>query len=381
FQPHSYPAVYTIPAVIVVWSLYAAGVYTHRRMSITRTMVGVVVSSVIISAVVAFFKDYAFSRAVIILSGAMSFILLPGWRLVARLSGGKSAGRKGLFGRRTLIVGTDAAAQKILRRIRTRVADGYEVLGFIDTTRKRLGEQLAGLPILGSSDNVGKIIDELRISDVIFSTQTLSYSDILSVIGRAGGRAVNFQIVPNSLEVMIGKASVDSLDNLPLVPISYNIETPQNRALKRMLDIGLSILLLISVYPFVYLRRAASPASYSHALLLLPSVLSGKLSFVGPPVGFSSLIQTNGRPGQTIYIGKPGLTGLVQLQASRTLTVEEIEQYSLFYARNQSLLLDIEILLKSLFRSTRNGYRSDLTIHEKRKPRIRTRRRTLKGGR
>ena len=395
--PSSYPVVYTVPAVIVVWSLYAAGVYTHRRMSVSRTMVGVVVSYIVISATVAFFRDYAFSRAVIVLSGALSMLLLPGWRLFVRFSGNSSlSGGKGLFGRRTLIVGTDNAAQEILRRIRARVGDGYEVLGFIDMSRKRLGDLVSGMPILGSSDNVGKIIDELRVSDVIFSTQTLSYMDILSVISRAGGQAVNFHIVPNTMEVIIGKASVDSLDDLPLVPISYNIEKPQNRAVKRLLDIAVSSFLLISVYPFVYLKHAVNQTSRSRAILSLPSVFSGKLSLVGPPVGYSSHMNTNGQAGksaQSIFVGKPGITGLVQLQSDRSLTPEEIEQYELYYARYQTVLLDIEILLKTLFRSKSvrvdrhhelsqvsiGGAPRQKTVAGKRKPRSHRARRDRKG--
>ncbi len=356
FPAHSYPVVYTVPAVIVVGSLYAAGVYTHRRLSISRTMSAVLVSALIISATVAFFKSYAFSRAVIILSTAMSFLLLPGWRLLVRMLGKPStAGRQSLFGRRTLIVGTDKAAREILRRIRSRVADGYEVLGFIDTTRKRVGEPLAGLPILGSSDNIGKVIEEIRISDVIFSTQTLSYSEILSVISRAGGHAVNFHIVPSTLEVIIGKASVDSLDDLPLVPISYNIEKPLNRAFKRLFDAALSMFLLLSAYPFVYLQHAVGSPSRSRIILSLPLVVSGKFSLVGPPAEYSSLRQSDGHTGQSIYLGKPGLTGLVQLQAGRSLTQDEIDQYNLYYARNQSLLLDVELLLKTLFSTKTDG--------------------------
>jgi GT2 family glycosyltransferase/lipopolysaccharide/colanic/teichoic acid biosynthesis glycosyltransferase len=369
FPAHSYPVVYTIPALIVVGSLGVAGVYTHRRMSVSRTMGAVVVSYVVIAAFVAFFKEYAFSRAVILLSGTLSFLLVPGWRLVARLAGKSSgAGRRSLFGRRTLIVGTDRAAQEILRRIRNRVADGYEVVGFIDTTRRRIGEQVAGLPILGSGDHIGKVIADRRITDVIFSTQTLSYTDILSVISRAGNRAVNFHIVPNTLEVIIGKASVDSLDDLPLVPISYNIEKPFNRAVKRLFDLCLSFLLLLSVYPFVYLKHTLG-TSRSRLILSLPSVVSGKYSLVGPPS--ESVPPARGktsseRGSHSLFWGKPGLTGLVQLQAGRALTDEEVEQYNLYYARNQSILLDVEILLKTLFSSTRGGTALSVPLTEDR---------------
>ena len=52
--------------------------------------------------------------------------------------------------------------------------------------------------------------------------------------------------------------------------------------------------------------------------------------------------------GSTVFLGKPGLTGLVQLNYRDDLTPEEIEKYNLYYAKNQSILLDLEILLKSI---------------------------------
>lgn len=351
---HAYPIVYTIPAVIVVAGLSAAGVYTRHRMSASRTIVATLVSFIFISALVFFFKDYGFSRGVTIISGWLSIVFLPSWRLALRAVGKTTPeGRKSLFGRRTLVVGTDASAQELLRRLRTRVGDGYDVLGFIDVNRKRIGGSLLGLPILGSVDNIGKVIHDLHVSDVIFSTQTLSYTDILSVISRTREQTVNFHLVPTTLEVIIGKGSIDSLDELPLVQINYNIEKTGNRILKRGFDLVLSFLLLISVYPFVYWKKRAQGKSRSRFILMLPSVFSGRYSFVGPPAGGSlphdgGSPRANGGVGSSLNLGRPGLTGLVQLQGNRSLTMQELEQYNLYYAKNQSVALDTEILLKAM---------------------------------
>lgn len=345
--------VFTVPAVIVVVSLYLAGVYTHRRMSVSRSIVATAVSFVVISALVFFFKDYGFSRGVTIISGMLSTLFLPLWRFSLRLMGKTtSEGRQSILGRRTLIVGTDKSAEELLRRLRSRVSDGYDVLGFVDVNRKRVGEDLAGLPIVGSTDNIGKIIQDLRASDVIFSTQTLSYADILSVIGRTRELSVNFHLVPSTLEVIIGKGSIDSLDKLPLVQITYNIEKSTNRTLKRLFDIAVSLVLLISIYPFIYFKKSVTGASRSGFILDLPPVLSGRRSLVGPPIA-PPLAEspTKDRTGPELYLGKPGLTGLVQLQGDRALSKEEWEQYNLYYAKNQSIALDLEILLKTLLQA------------------------------
>lgn len=348
FPAYAYPLVYTVPAMIVVASLYAAGVYTTKRMSIARTITAVIVAYVIIAAIVFFFKSYAFSRAVLAISGAMNMVVLPGWRLAVRLYGKTSSGgRRSLFGKRTLIVGTDKTARELLRRLRQRVVDGYEVVGFIDSTRRRVGENIDGVSVRGSLDTIGKIVHEHRISDVIFSTENVSYGEILSVISRTREQPVNFHLVPNTLEVIIGKASVDSLNELPLVEIQYNIEKLANRIVKRLVDVGVGVLLLISIYPFVYLVRRLRGKPLSPFFLHVLQVVQGTMSFVGPPAE-SLANHVNGRTNQVPYIGKPGITGLMQLQRDRQLTPDEIEQYNLYYARNQSLSLDVEILLKTL---------------------------------
>jgi len=188
----------------------------------------------------------------------------------------------------------------------------------------------------------------MAVSDVIFSTEKLSYSDILSVIGRTGARSVNFHLVPTTLEVIIGKASVDSLNDVPLVQITYNIEKPWNQFVKRMSDLAISSLLLISVYPFVYFSSAPRGRSRSRFIRELPSVFRGRRSLVGPPEHLTTRV-TPAQGDRQLHLGKPGLTGLVQLQSDRLLSPDEVEQVNLYYARNQSFLLDVEILIKTAF--------------------------------
>jgi FlaA1/EpsC-like NDP-sugar epimerase len=128
-------------------------------------------------------------------------------------------------------VGT--AGQEVLRKLRARVDGGYDIVGFIDTSSARIGEMVTGVEVVGSVENVGKIIEERRITDVIFSTDDLPYTTILAVIARSSSRNVNFRLVPTSLEAIIGKTRIDDLDPLPLVQIDYSIHRPFNRVVKR----------------------------------------------------------------------------------------------------------------------------------------------------
>jgi len=343
FPARAYPSVWIAPAALIVLLSAAAGLYTMRRFALARAMGVVATGYIFISASVFFIKDFAFSRAVVLIAGFLTLCLLPGWRLGARLLGGHG-GRKSLFGRRTVIVGTGPSAQEVLRRLRARVDDGYDVLGFIDTSRRRIGEKIAGIEVIGSVDNVAKVLDERRVGEVIFSTDGLPYEQILSVIAQSKNRSMNFRLVGGNLEAIIGKTRIDELDTLPLVDIDYNIHRLSHRFVKRLMDIVIAALLLVTVYPFVRLRRGVAGSS---PLLLLPGVLRGQLSLVGLPIDKAPKDSAEGGAPKA-YLGPEGLTGLVQLNERADLDEEERERYTLYYAKNQSLILDLEIIAKSL---------------------------------
>ncbi len=345
FPAYAYPMVWLVPVGLIVVLSASAGSYTTDRLSINRSFTAVASAYVIVSATVFFVKDFAFSRAVVIIAGILSLMLLPGWRLAVRLFG-RGGASKSVFGRRTVIVGTGDSAQKVLRKLRARVDDGYDVLGFIDTSLRRVGEKVAGVEIIGSIDNVGKVIDEHRVGEVIFSTDGLTYENILSVIARSRNRSINFRLVPGSLESIIGKTSIDELDTLPLVDIEYNIHRPANRLAKRLMDIVVASVLFVTVYPFVRVFRR-DRAGRDSAILRIPDVLLGRLSLVGlPPGDAKGTERTAGNPG---YLGPEGLTGLLQVHAREDLEPEERERYKLYYAKNQSLMLDVQIIARSLF--------------------------------
>jgi hypothetical protein len=365
FPRNASSVVWFIPSLFVVMAVSALGGYGRQRFKVRRASAAVIVGYVGISAAVYFAKSLAYSRAVVLISGLLSFLLVPGWRLIVRMGWRHSAnkeGRKSLFGSRTLIVGTGASGQEVLRKLRARVDDGYDVRGFIALHNKEVGEKLAGLEVLGSIESAGKVIDEQRASEVIFSTDGLSYTDILSIMARSRNRNVNFRLVPNSLEAIVGKTRIDQLDTLPLIDIDYNIHQTSNLALKRAFDLLLGGILTVLLYVPVWLlsagRRRTPESGFAAAVLRLPTVLTGERSLVGLPdeAGFPLAQRLADRyPGNRL--GPYGLMGLIQINMRDDMEYEEMERYGLYYAKNQSLVLDAEIILKSLFLMLKNNRR------------------------
>ena len=361
FPAYAYPVTLLVPWVVVAAVLYWMGAYTSRKYSLPVVAGSVITGYVLLSAITFFFRDYAFSRMVVLISGTLNVFLLTGWRVVAfRLFRSSSERKGGPFGRPSLVVGSDASGREVARRLRSNPQGGYDVVGFIDTTSRRIGETVDGVEILGSIDNIGKIIQQKKVSEVIFSTEALSYQDILSVIARTGSRWVNFRLVPTSLEVIIGKTHIDRLNDLPFVQIEYRLHQLSNRFFKRFLDLAAGALLYVSVYPFFRNRHAPTDPVPGNRLFHLPKVLRGAMSLVGPTGWADQRPSADGKAsgrthpggGAAGYLGKPGLTSLAELNGKADIASEERERYDVYYAKNQSFVLDLEILVKS-FRAGR----------------------------
>ncbi|MDP2207344.1 MAG: glycosyltransferase, partial [Bacteroidota bacterium] len=318
-----------IPALAVVTTNYFSGGYSKHKNSITRIILSVIIGFTIISALTYFFKQFAFSRIVVIYSAVISVVLLSMWRLIIKiLLRYSKIGQSGFGGRRTLIVGTSANARQLLQKLRLPMRYDYNVIGFIDLNRKQIGNKIDGIEIIGSVSTIGKIIEGYKISDVLFSTDELSYKDILSVIGRSKIRKVNYRMVPNSLEVIIGKTHIDNLNDLPLIEIDYKLDSKIYQITKRVFDIVIASVIIVILFPF---KKAFKQKFYYY---LLPKVISGKYSLVGSPI--ENVVNE-------ITLLKPGLTGLAQVEDKSFLSANDVDRYTIFYLKNYSPLLDIEI--------------------------------------
>lgn len=340
---YAYPTVQIATMLVVIIALAFAGAYTRREYRVLRAALGVGLSLLLLSTMTFFFKEYAFSRAVVLIASACNIVLLPGWRLVrAALSPG---GESLVTGRPTLLVGLTEQALVVLERLRTHDAGTYRVVGLIDVTRRRFGERIDGVEVLGSIDNIGKVIAERGVTDVIVAPEVLTYAEILSMISRARDARVSYRIVPRSMEFIVGKAGIDQLTTVPLVDVEYNLLRLSNRVAKRTVDVAGALVGLIALTPFVVFtaRSTSNECSLRRIVRHLPAVLAGRLSLVGYPM-------TGDVPVSGMYAGKPGLTGLVQLRSLDALQQEEVNKLTVQYLRNHSVFLDFEILLRSMLR-------------------------------
>lgn len=374
---HRFIPVMVIYSLVWMTALSYFGCFDRHKFSLSKAVLAITTGFFINAAFTFFFKQYAFSRAVVLWAGSLSLIAAPGWRLILRILPRlgilpfQGTLGKTLLARNTVIVGDMESGQRLIKKFNSQIDAGYNVLGLVNMNGKESGAVEAGAPVLGSIDELNSIIKDKKIQEVIFSTTELSYDCILSVITQARGPRVNFKLAPSNLDVIIGKASIDRIDDVPLVELDYRLQRFYNRVIKRGFDVLLSgglILLTAPLYLFkrylartpleqkiiignnnrnIILYQFAGQSGQPNRLPFLWSVWKGDLSFVGKEMVEVKAAEVHHQQDWNL---KPGLTGLVQVNLHKQLTPEDKEKYYLYYLKNYSIFLDLEIILKAIFK-------------------------------
>jgi hypothetical protein len=215
------------------------------------------------------------------------------------------------------------------------------VLGLIGKTRRQIGEKIEKYSVIGSFENIKKVITENKIDKVVFSSDEISYNQMFAVVAQCQGENVEFVVAGNDLNYLVGKSSISMLDDIPLLKIQYNISAYVHRFSKRFFDIILSLFIIIFIYPFAQLSALFSKkkGAFKEFIYKTPGVVKGTYSFVGPKCKVSY---------EGLYVGKPGLTGFWFTENVEQNDEQENKKLDIFYAKNQNIWLDFEILGKSV---------------------------------
>lgn len=329
--------VLTIPLFVQLVISSSVGAYKRHYLPVLKTMAAIFTGFIALSAVTFFFKQYAYSRAVVLITYLLFFFTALGWRVILKLffkigiEGGNPKNRK------TLVVGVSADTLIIARKLQASPHEYHNLVGLIGFNNSEIGVKKEGFEVLGTLDNIQRVIKNFGVTEVVFSSNEISYSRMMSLVAALQNENIDFKLLGKNMDFIVGKTSVSMLDDIPVIEIRYNISKPLFRFVKAVSDFALALLALFLIYPFIYLAvlMGKKPTPLTGFILKIPSVLTGRLSFVGPE-------NINNSPG--IYLGKNGITGLWYIEGGSS------EKLDIFYARNQSLWLDLEILGKTIIK-------------------------------
>jgi hypothetical protein len=328
---YAYPIVFIVVSFVMFSSMFAVGEYFEGKNTIRRAFFGLMLSFFILSSLTYYFKEYAFSRGILLFTIGFTTFSSVLFRLIIsmfdRVSGKESD-------RRIAIVGINENTEKIIKQLKSGDARNLNLIGLITNVNSKTNFDI-GVPVIGNIMYLTKLIEQFRLSEIIIADPEIDKSELIRLISSISDLSVKFHLVTEYEDILASRI-INDVSKTESPVYKYNILKLRFRILKRTFDLMVSFFLLTIGLPLVYLLSA----NKSNAIKGIWKVLSGELSIVG------LLSLENEKP----LIGKTGLTGLAQISKTEGLKPKIIKELNEYYIINYSFSLDIDILLKHFFR-------------------------------
>ena len=162
------------------------------------------------------------------------------------------------FKRRTLLVGGGRTGQIILQIIKSLSSQPFIVSGIIDDDPRKLGTQIEGVPVIGTSEDLPEIISERSVTDIIVAISGEMQGCMFQALLDSQERGVEIMRMPVVYEDLLGRVPIRLLEadwilrsfvDQARVSGFYELE-------KRLLDIAGGLVLtaiFLVVFPFAAL--------------------------------------------------------------------------------------------------------------------------------
>ena len=154
-------------------------------------------------------RSYLIPRSVPVLFCVFQIFLLAGPRLLYRWLKDHRLNLRA--GQRVLIVGADRAGEMLARDMLRDPQHAYFPAGFVDDKPRRQGGDVHGVPVLGQTDAIPRLVEERGIDLVLLAVPTASAREMQRLVGLCEQAGTPFRTVPQLGNLMAGQVSISQL--------------------------------------------------------------------------------------------------------------------------------------------------------------------------
>ena len=210
-------AVQVLPLVIGVQAItfYMFGMYrgVWRFASLpdlVRIMKAVALGSVIIIVILSLlYRLMQTPRSIALLYPLLLMILLSGPRFLYRWSRDHKLNLK--TGKRVLIVGAGQAGEMLARDLLRKQGHDHVPVAFVDDKPRRQGQDLHGVPVVGSCDDLPAVVKRLDIEFIMLAVPSARAAQMRHIVELCEQCEVPFQTVPPLEALISGQVSINEL--------------------------------------------------------------------------------------------------------------------------------------------------------------------------
>ena len=180
----------------------------------------------------------------------VALVLFGLWRVFVRLSL-KLYRRKGYNFKRIVIVGAGKNGMELYQVMKDDLSYGFNVRGFFDDNMA-LKEALPNY--LGNTDEVEAYVLSHDIDEIYCTLPGTNDGKIARLLNFAEKHMVRFYIVPEFYRNVKKSMVMELMESIPLLTIRREpLQSMYNRCLKRAFDLLFSTVVLVTIYPILYL--------------------------------------------------------------------------------------------------------------------------------
>lgn len=156
-------------------------------------------------------------RSIIVLEWAIALLCFGGTRFGVRwLREGQAMAAGSRDGKRTLIVGAGQTAASLIRQVRVEPASGIFPVGLVDDDPASERLRIHGVPVLGTTADLRRIIAMHRIRLVVVSTPSATRAEMQRIASKCADLDVKLKVVPSICELLDGTAKLSQLRAVPV---------------------------------------------------------------------------------------------------------------------------------------------------------------------
>ena len=158
-------------ATFLALGLYR-GVWRYTGLDDLQQIIKAVAAAIVVSTllVLFLFRFEAHSRGVFIIDGALLLLGIAGTRIAFRLLRNALVRRAPAQGRRAVIYGAGDGGELLLRELQQNKTLGLVAVGFVDDDPQKAGRLIHGVRVMGPSSELGRILVEEKVEEVLLST-------------------------------------------------------------------------------------------------------------------------------------------------------------------------------------------------------------------
>jgi exopolysaccharide biosynthesis polyprenyl glycosylphosphotransferase len=153
---------------------------------------------------------------------------------------------------RVLIIGTGERAKELSKNLRAQSEWGIDVVGHLDPDPTRIGTTILGAPVLGTVEDIGRILKANVIDEVVIAITRSMLTDAEPIAHACEEEGIKLRFMADLFNLEAARTNLIQLGSIPLL----TLETVAQDEIQLWVKRGFDLLLTIAALPLVIVVMA-----------------------------------------------------------------------------------------------------------------------------